>query len=258
MPTPDPSFGWPEASIAFASIALVAFLVTWVVTDLLHVRRTPYVAILSLVVVALSVGYLAWSGTSLRALVVEDSWWGLLAGALAGGILSPLVRRLPGRDRPTGGRLFVGIGYEGFLYGTAEGLLLATLPVLAAWHVLADAGMTTDTLGRVGSGAIAVVAAVFVVLVHHLGYAEFRTPEARRELAGALFACGLQAVAFVVTGNVLAPILAHIVLHIELLVRGIEMPPSEERVARPTLAQMAGSEALAALAPRTGRDRARS
>lgn len=255
MPSPDPRFGWPEASTALAAIALVAFLVTWVVTDVLHVRRAPYVAILSVVVGGLAAGYLAWSGTSLRELVVHDWAWGLVAGAIAGGILSPLVRRLPRGARLSGARLLVGFGYEGVLYGIAEGLILATLPVIAAWHALQDAGMTTDTLGRTTSGAIAVAAGVFVVLVHHLGYAEFRAPEARRELAGTLFGCGLQAVAFVVTGNVLAPILAHVVLHTELLLAGVEMPPAAERPTPPTLAHVAGSEPLAMAAPRRARVR---
>ena len=45
-------------------------------------------------------------------------------------------------------------------------------------------------------------------------------------LRGALVACGIQALAFLLTGNVLAPIVAHIVLHGELTLRGIEMPPT--------------------------------
>ena len=53
MPVPDPSFGWQDATAAFAIIAVVAFLVTWVVTDLGHVSRTPYVAILTLTTLAL-------------------------------------------------------------------------------------------------------------------------------------------------------------------------------------------------------------
>ena len=44
-------------------------------------------------------------------------------------------------------------------------------------------------------------------------------------LAGALFACGLQAMAFLVTGSLAAPILAHVVLHIELTMHGDELPP---------------------------------
>jgi hypothetical protein len=40
--------------------------------------------------------------------------------------------------------------------------------------------------------------------------------------------CGIQALAFILTGNVLAPILAHIVLHLQLTLRGTEMPPVSE------------------------------
>jgi hypothetical protein len=45
-------------------------------------------------------------------------------------------------------------------------------------------------------------------------------------LRGALVVCGIQALAFLLTGNALAPIVAHIVLHGELTLRGIEMPPA--------------------------------
>ena len=48
MPVADPSFVWQEAALAFASISVIAFLVTWVVTDLGRVPRTPYIAILTL------------------------------------------------------------------------------------------------------------------------------------------------------------------------------------------------------------------
>ena len=73
MPVADPSFGWQEAAAAFVIIAVVAFLVTWVVTDFEHVSRTLYVAILALTTFALAGGNLAWSGTSLRDLVT-DGW----------------------------------------------------------------------------------------------------------------------------------------------------------------------------------------
>lgn len=45
-------------------------------------------------------------------------------------------------------------------------------------------------------------------------------------LFGALTVCGLQAIAFLATGSVLAPVVAHIVLHGQLLIRGEELPPA--------------------------------
>jgi hypothetical protein len=112
------------------------------------------------------------------------------------------------------------------VYGFAEAVLLATLPVLAVWQATDALGWTDTTWAKAGSGALAVGGALFVILVHHLGYREFRARAARKMLRGALVACGIQALAFLLTGNVLAPVVAHIVLHGQLTLRGIEMPPT--------------------------------
>ncbi|HEX5949558.1 MAG TPA: hypothetical protein VFZ96_01025 [Actinomycetota bacterium] len=225
MPAADAAFGWVEATIAFLTIALVGFLVSWVVTDRLHVPRTPYVAILTGAALALAAGYLAWSGTSLEDLLVEDWALGVVAGVVTAAVVVPMVRRLPVGPHPAGGALAGAFAWEGVVYGIGEALLLATLPVLALWHAAADLGWTDGALGRTGSGVLAIVGALVVIAVHHLGYAEFRAPDARPKLAGTLVGCGLQAVAFLVTGNVLAPVVAHIALHFQLILRGSEMPP---------------------------------
>jgi hypothetical protein len=69
---------------------------------------------------------------------------------------------------------------------------------------------------------------LFVILVHHLGYRQFRARAARKTLGGALVACGIQALAFLLTGSIVAPVVAHIVLHCQLTLRGNEMPPVHE------------------------------
>jgi uncharacterized membrane protein len=73
-----------------------------------------------------------------------------------------------------------------------------------------------------------VLGALFVIVVHHLGYREFRQRTARKTLGGALVACGTQALAFLVTGSIVAPVVAHILLHCQLTLRGDEMPPVRE------------------------------
>jgi hypothetical protein len=255
MPVPDPSFGWQDAAAAFAIIAVVAFLVTWVVTDLGHVSRTPYVGILTVTTVSLGAGYVAWSGTSVADLVTSGWVWGILGGLVAAAVVVPLVRRLPaGRPRPEGSQLVGRLLWEGLVYGSAEGVLLATLPVLAVWQATDALGWTDATWARAGAGALAVVGALFVILVHHLGYREFRTRAARKMLRGALVGCGLQALAFLLTGSVLAPVVAHIVLHTQLTLRGNEMPPvaearlapSDPRLSRTTKATVPKKEQLVA------------
>lgn len=223
----DPSFGWQEALAAFAIISVVAFLVTWIVTDLLEVPRTPYIAILSLVTLGLGAGYLAWSETRLMDLVTSGWGWAIVAGLVVGGAMAPALQRMPHGARPGGGSLVGALLWEGVVYGIAEGILLATLPVLAVWQATEALGWTGSTSGEIGSGALAIAGALFVIAVHHLGYREFRGSHARPRLVGALVGCGVQALAFLLTGNLLAPVVAHIVLHGQLVVRGIEMPPAE-------------------------------
>jgi hypothetical protein len=223
----DPSFGWQGAIAAFAIIAIVAFLVTWIVTDRLAVPRTPYIAILALVTLGLGAGYLAWSGTAVADLLTPRWGWAIVAGLVAGGVMAPALRRLPHGGRPEGGSLAGAIVWEGLVYGTAEAILLAALPVLAVWQAAEALGWTGSVWADVGAGALAIVGALIVIAVHHLGYREFRGPHARPRLLGALLGCGIQALAFLLTGNLLAPVVAHIVLHGQMVVRGIEMPPAE-------------------------------
>jgi hypothetical protein len=234
MPVPDPSFGWQDATAAFAVIAVVAFLVTWVVTDLGHVSRTPYVAILAVTTFGLGAGYIVWSGTSVADLVAAGWVWGILGGLVVAAAVVPLVRRLPAGRRPEGSQLVGRLLWEGVVYGTSEAILLAILPVLAVWQATEALGWTDTAWAKAGSGVLAVVGALFVILVHHLGYRQFRTRTSRNMLGGALVGCGLQALAFLLTGNVLAPVVAHIVLHMQLTLRGNEMPPAAEtRLAPP-------------------------
>jgi hypothetical protein len=226
MPTVEASFGWQEAATTLAIIVVAAFLVTWIVTDVLHVSRTPYIAILSAVVAGLSALYLGWSGASLADLLTNDWAWAVVAGLAAAGVVGLMLRRVPSPPRAERGISGSQLVWEGIVYGTAEGLLLATLPVLAAWGIVDDLGWTDRTIGTAAAGAVAILASLVVIAVHHLGYREFRGRAARRMLAMAIVSCGLQALAFLVTGNVLAPIVAHIVLHWQLIIRGLEMPPS--------------------------------
>jgi len=190
MPRPEPAFGWQMAGLAFAIIVIASFLVTWLVTDLLHVRRRAYVAILGLMVLALGAAYVAWSGTPVGELVTARWGWGLVAGVVAAGVTAPLVRRLPRQPHPGGVRLGEALLWEGIVYGFAEGVLLAALPVLAVWQAMSDRGWAEGGWAKAASGAMAIAGALLVILIHHLGYTEFRARAARAKLVGALVTCG--------------------------------------------------------------------
>jgi hypothetical protein len=231
MPSTDATFPWQEAMAALAVVAVAAFLVTWVVTDVARVRRTPYIGILFSVTAALAIGYFIWSGTDASDLLTSRWLWGIGTGMIVAAIFTPGVRRLPGGPRPSRDRRVPRLLWEGVVYGIAEAVLLSTLPVLAAWHAATDLGWTDGVLGLVASGALAIGASLVVILVHHLGYREFR--RSRPMLGMALVACGVQALAFLLTGSVLAPVVAHIILHVQLVLGGHELPPASQAVEIP-------------------------
>jgi hypothetical protein len=232
MPAADASFTWQDAGIAYMVVLVAAFLVTWITTDLLRVRRTPYVGVLAVVVFGLAGAYLASSGTSFSEIAASNAIWGLIVGLVVAIAVTPLIRRLPDNGRPRGLRRAELFAWEDVVYGTAEALLLAVLPVLAVWQGTVSLGWTDGTWAAIGSGALAVAGAEAVILVHHLGYAQFRTRASRRMLGGALLTCGLQALAFLFTGTLIAPVVAHVGLHFELTMRGMEMPPERSVIVR--------------------------
>lgn len=221
MPETDAALGSFGSVSWLVAVGFVAFAITWLVADVLHVRRTPFIAILMLTVLGVTFAYATWSDSSFLDASKTNVGVGVVGGLVAAAIVFPLVRRLPPDPRSHGGRLAALLAWEGLVYGIAEALLLVTLPVVIVWQAAEPDG--ASVLWR----AAAVGAAGLVTLVHHLGYAEFRQPGARTKLTGALVTCGLQALAFVVTGSLWAPIVAHVVLHAQMLLRGVELPPVE-------------------------------
>lgn len=231
MPAPDVSLSWGMPLSAV--LAVVAFLVSWVYTDALHLPRVLYVGALLVVTGALTYGYIAWSGTDAAAFATRAWGWGLLGALVSGGLTARAIiaganrRRLPAPSGRRGAHLAVALVWEGLLYGTAEGLLLSALPVLAAWQSFHLLGWTMTTAGGVGSGVLAVGASAVVILVHHLGYREFRR---RREIVLPMAACGLLSLAYLLTGSPIAPTGGHVLLHAGATVRGVPLPPYAKRL----------------------------
>ena len=161
MPVPDSSISWWMTLSALGVIALVSFLVTWGLTDLVRLPRAAYLAALMIVTGALTWGYLVWSGTDAWAFISHNWAWGLLGAVLSGGIGAAAITRAANRGglpKPAGRsmmRMSGAILWEGLLYGAAEGLLLSVLPVLAAWQTFQLLGWTGTIPGAIGSGMLA-------------------------------------------------------------------------------------------------------
>ena len=115
--------------------------------------------------------------------------------------------------------------WEGLVYGMAEGLLLSVLPVLITWQALSSLHWTASWYGIILSGIIALLASVVVIVVHHLGYREFRG----RKLVFAVAGCAPLSLAYLLTMNPLAAGVGHSILHMGAVLRGIELPPHYEK-----------------------------
>jgi hypothetical protein len=222
MPTAATSISWLGAVGWLSAIAAASFLVAWVLTNRLEVRRTPYILALALVTGGLTWGYLAWSDTSLSGFATDHWGWGLAGAAVAGAILAVLSRHQPSGPRSKGWRLAATLAWEGVVYGTTEGLLLSVLPVLVTWQALAAHGWTSGNGKPLVAGTAAMAASLAVIVVHHLGYRGFHT---RAALVPVMVGCGLLSLAYLLTASPLAAVGGHILLHTALTLRGTEMPP---------------------------------
>jgi hypothetical protein len=228
MPTAATSISWLGALGWLTAIGATGFLVAWVLTTRLSLRRTPYIAALVLLTGACTWGYLAWSDTSLGGFLTNRWGWGLVGAAVTGAILARLSRHQPGGPRPSGRRLAATLGWEAVVYGTAEGLLLSVLPVLIVWQGFAAHGWTSGTAKSLAAGTAAMGASLAVIVIHHLGYRGFHTPAV---LATVMVGCGLLSLAFLLTASPLAAVGGHIILHTAANLRGTELPPYATGVA---------------------------
>lgn len=233
MPVPDVSITWWMTLSAVGVIGLVAFLVSWVLTDVVRLPRAAYLGALMAVTGGITYGYLVWSGTDAWAFVSHNWVWGLVGAVVSGGIgagalMSAANRRRIARAAHRSALEASGtLVWEDLLYGAAEGVLLSGLPVLAAWQSFQSLGWTGTTAGAVGSGALAFGASVLVIWVHHLGYREFRgTPD----IVMPIFGCGILSLAYLLTQSPIAPVGGHFLLHTGISVRGLSMPPYSKQL----------------------------
>jgi hypothetical protein len=112
----------------------------------------------------------------------------------------------------------------GLVYGTADALLLTVIPVLAIYG--AEAPERLRRAGaRAAAGGRALLAGLLVTAAYHLGFPEFRGPAVVQPLIGN----SLVTAGYLLTGNPLTPVVAHVLLHAAAVIRGpeatVQLPP---------------------------------
>jgi hypothetical protein len=98
MPIPDASISWLGSLGWLLVITAAGFLVTWLLTNRLGMRRIPYIAALALLTGGLTWGYLSWSDTDLSGFLTNRWGWGLVGAAVRRG-RGTAAPADPGRSR---------------------------------------------------------------------------------------------------------------------------------------------------------------
>jgi hypothetical protein len=237
MPVSSSSVPWVGSLLWLVALTVVSFLVSWIAANRLQVRRTPYVGVLTAATAVMLFGYLAWSGLGFVDMLTARWAWGLVAAPLSAVFLVVGMTRLPVFRRLTGRELGIAVIWEGLVYGVAEGVLLSVLPALMTWQLVHSLGWS-GIGGGIARWTLPIVASVVVIVVHHLGYWEYRN----RLLGPIAVGCGLLTLGFLATGSVIAPSLGHVLGHGSGLLHGAELPP-HQHTAQPLSPDVASTSA---------------
>jgi len=201
--------------------AAIGFAVPQFFSNWLKLERAVYLVPYVIIVGAFVVVFLRASGTQWS---VFTHKWGLgLAGAAIFGYYVVLnILGQPGSTSPLGLELVWALFWFGLVYGLVDALFLNVLPVLCVRAVHHSEASWTELMLR---GAAAIAASAVIAGAYHLGYAEFRGIG----LLAPIFGNTLLTLSFVLTRSPLAPIGAHIAMHLAGVLHGMEsvaqLPP---------------------------------
>jgi hypothetical protein len=160
-----------------------------------------------------------------RALVREHWVRGAIGALLVSIILVQNVRSQPGSSRGDGLELVFQLLWFGVAYGAMDGLLLSVLPVVAVERTFENGASGRTWPARRAIDALALAASVTIAVVYHLGYPEFRSAA----IVSAIVGNGLITLSYLVTRNPVAPVLAHVIMHVAAVLHGpastVQLPP---------------------------------
>jgi hypothetical protein len=211
--------GWVLAS------GLLGFAIAAVFSGWLRLSRPLFLVPYFVLGGAFLVAFFFWSQIDLIPLLVENWYWGLLAGTIVAIFLIQNVRSQPASARSTGVGLLFDVLWVGLGYGVMDALFLNVVPVVAVWTGFSEVGWTAAWPGKIALGVLALLASLFVTLLYHLGYREFRNQKVVMVLIGN----SLITLAYLVSTNPLGAMVSHVAMHVAAVFRGpetmLQLPP---------------------------------
>ena len=204
--------------------AIVGFLAPFASTDLASLPRAWFVLVHVGVTGTFLTAFARWAGFDLAEL--RRNWpLGLAGAALAAAFSVRFVLSQPASPGPQGFDLARASLWLGVIYGMTDALLLTVLPVISVWSIFRSLGWLHAPWGWVGAPLLSMIASAGVTAAYHLGFPEFRGPDLLQPVIGnAVFT-----LAYVLSGSPLAPMLAHIALHLAAIIHApgtsVVLPP---------------------------------
>ncbi len=225
------SFGSAIGWVLGASI--LGFAITIIFAARLKFKRTLFLVPYILLGLAFIYEFFAINRIDAAAILQTNLVWGLIVGLLVSAFLVRQVRSQPRSRTVSGPALLTDLMWAGLLYGLTDALFLNVMPVVAIWAGTSQFDWAATLAGRIGVGALGMVASLFVAFCYHLGYPEFWGNRMRFVFVGNAIITG----AFLVSGNPLGAIIAHAVMHIAAVLQGaettVQLPPHYEAGLKP-------------------------
>jgi hypothetical protein len=230
IPGAIPRPAWQQLAWV-AAFAVCAFADAALFAGALDLPRRAFVAAHATLTVALAWAYLRWNGVGVRRLIARKWKAGVAWGLAFSAVMLIKVVADPVSASATGWRLVVDLAWSGVVYGVADAVLLAVLPVIAVSRAFAAAGRSHGRGNWMVMRIVAIVASLLITLTYHYGFPEYRNGVA--DLGGAVFGNGVMTVGYLASGSVLTPVLSHAVIHCAVVLRGPAtsalLPPHEGR-----------------------------
>jgi hypothetical protein len=202
-----------------------AFLVPFLFADLLAVSRDAYYAIYSAGVLVFFDAWARASDVSLRATLARNWKWALLLGCAGAAVLGRIAFTFDGTPRPHGLNFAAAILWRGVVYGAADGLLLGAFPVLAVFAAIPFIRGRAHVWRTLGTGALALLAALAITASYHVGYPDFRSSKVATPMRGT----AIWTAPTLLTLNPIGAVISHVGLHVAAVVHAYEgdtfLPP---------------------------------
>jgi hypothetical protein len=216
---------WFQHLLWVLAAAVLGFLISAIFAGILRLSRGWFLVVYLILTAPFLIGYVGWSQIDVAQVLRRHRGRGVIGALLAGALLVASVQRMPSSPWAEGAALLWDILWLGIVYGSLDALLLTVLPVLATWRALSDLRWTRQWPGKIAAGAVAFAASLGVTAAYHLGYVEFRGPQVVDPLIGN----GVMTLGYLLTGNPITAIGAHIALHVASVLHGVEttvtLPP---------------------------------